>query len=48
MRTLEYAIGGMFGLILVYLIVVNGKNSTEVLDATGKFLTNQTKALQGR
>lgn len=41
-------VGGSFILILVYLLVKNGKETSAVLSSIGKVVTAQTMALQGR
>jgi len=41
-------IGGIFLLILVYLLVFNGEKTTAVLNAASQALTSETLTLQGR
>jgi hypothetical protein len=41
-------IGGMFILILVYLVVVNWKGAQALLTSAGGSVVNLTKTLQGR
>lgn len=42
------AIGAMFILILVYLLVVNWRGASQLLVAGGSALMGMTKTLQGR
>lgn len=41
-------LGGMGGLILIYLLVKNGGGFAQVVSASGGQAVNITKALQGR
>jgi hypothetical protein len=52
MNTVEKIVMGMFGLIAVYIILLNksggGSGSASVLTGIGGQVTSLTKALQGR
>lgn len=44
----KMVLGGMGGLILIYLLVKNGSGFASVVSSTGGQAVNITKALQGR
>lgn len=46
--TLKLALGGIGGLIALYLLVKYGDGFAKVVNSTGSVLVNESKTLQGR
>ncbi len=48
MRIIEYFLGGAFGLIIVYLLLVNPKAASDILGSLGALGAQTFGTLQGR
>lgn len=47
-ENIKIILGGVGGLIALYLLVKNGGGFAQVVNSTGSVLVNESKTLQGR